>query len=298
MNIHRLLGIWVVIFLLGAPAAASHQGYYRYPAVGGNHLVFTAEGDLWKVPLEGGVAQRLTTHSGYETHAAISPDGKTIAFTGHYEGPGEVYTIPLWGGLPTRHTFEGDRAEVVGWSADGEILYRTRHFSTLPNWQVVRLNPSTNEGRVIPVAQASGAAVHDDGIVFFTRLPFQGSATKRYRGGTAQNLWKKIPGHNEAEALDLEFTGTSKEPMIVGKRLYFVSDRDGTMNLWSSRLAGGDLQQHTTHKGWDIQSPAYANGSIVYQAGADLYRYSVSAQTSTVIPITVASDLDQMRERM
>src|SRR5204863_7772014 len=83
------------------------RGYYRFPAIHGETIVFTAEGDLWKVGIRGGVARRLTTHPGEESHATISPDGQTLAFSAQYETPTEVYTMPLDGGLPTRRTFEG-----------------------------------------------------------------------------------------------------------------------------------------------------------------------------------------------
>ena len=84
------------------------EGYYQYPNIRGNKVVFVAEGDLWTVPLSGGLAQRLTTHAEQERFPKISPDGKTIAFTASYEGPNEIYTIPVNGGLPTRWTYESD----------------------------------------------------------------------------------------------------------------------------------------------------------------------------------------------
>ena len=111
-----------------ATAQQPNRGYYRFPAIYGPRVVFTSEGDLWEVPTEGGTARRLTTHPGEETHAAFSPDGKTIAFSANYEGPTEVYTMPASGGLPTRRTFEGS-ATVVGWTPDGKILYATRRYS-------------------------------------------------------------------------------------------------------------------------------------------------------------------------
>lgn len=94
------------------PAASTHQadgprGYYRFPAVSGESVVFTAEGDLWVVPIQGGVAQRLTSHAAEETNAAISPDGRTVAFSASYEGPTDVYTMPLAGGRIRRR--QGDR---------------------------------------------------------------------------------------------------------------------------------------------------------------------------------------------
>ena len=101
------------------------QGYYRSPAMHGETIVFTAEGDLWTASTRGGEARRLTTHPAEELHAAISPDGSELAFSASYEGPTEVYTMPLAGGLPRRRTWEGAPATVVGWTPDGRILYAT-----------------------------------------------------------------------------------------------------------------------------------------------------------------------------
>src|ERR1051326_6610059 len=97
-------------------------GYYRFPSVHGNTVVFTAEGDLWRVPIEGGLAERLTTHLGEESRAAVAPDGKRVAFSATYEGPMEVYVMPLEGGVPRRLTWDGLRDLVVGWTPAGEVL--------------------------------------------------------------------------------------------------------------------------------------------------------------------------------
>src|ERR1700692_3266001 len=110
-----------VLLSAAAGTAQNNRGYYRYPAIHGDTVVFTSEGDLWSVGVEGGVARRLTSHPGEETRAALSPDGKTIAFSANYEGPTEVYTMPASGGLPTRRSFEGN-ANVVGWKPDGKIF--------------------------------------------------------------------------------------------------------------------------------------------------------------------------------
>ena len=105
-------------------AAGAGLGYYRFPALHGDTLIFTAEGDLWRIGVGGGVAQRLTTHPAEESRPAVSVDGKTLAFSAAYEGPTEVYTLSLDGGLPVRQTFEGGTALVVGWTPGGEVLFR------------------------------------------------------------------------------------------------------------------------------------------------------------------------------
>jgi tricorn protease len=278
-------------------APAGTFGYYRFPALHGDTLVFTAEGDLWQVSISGGVARRLTAHPSEESRASFSPDGKLLAFSASYEGPTEVYTLPLDGGVPARHTYDGATAQVVGWTPSGQILYSTRRHSGLPNAQLARVDPRSGARDLVPLAQASDGAYADDGrTLFFTRLAFQGSYTKRYQGGTAQNIWR-FTGDKEAVALTSDYKGTSKNPMPWNGRLYFLSDRDGHMNLWSMAVSGGDVRQHTRHDGLDAQSPSLSNGRIAYQLGADIHVYDVASAQDRAVPIRLVSDFDQMRER-
>ncbi len=295
--------LWLALVSLASASTLADPpvGYYRQPAIGGQTIVFVSEGDLWKAPLAGGVATRLTSHPGDELSPAISPDGERVAFIATYEGPPEVYSMPLAGGLPRRHTFDGARASVSGWTPDGRIIASTEVFSTLPNWQLVLIDISTADAAgtptLLPLAQAADGSYDDAGrTLFFTRLAFQGSHTKRYKGGTAQNIWRFTPGDAEATALTADYAGTSKRPMWWRGRVYFASDRDGTMNIWSMRPDGGDLRQHTRHSGFDVKDPSHEGGRIVYQLGADLHVYDIAADTTQRIEITLDSDLDQTRE--
>ena len=297
--------IFLAIFYIALVSIYNHglfsqpaEGYYRFPALHEDFIVFTAEGDLWKVGKEGGIAQRLTTHHGQEANAFISSDGKRIAFSAEYEGPQEVYTISINGGVPKRITYEGDNAVVVGWTPAGEILYSTSDRSTLPNTQLVRIHPASLDWKVIPLSQASdGAYSPDNKTLYFTRLPFQGSHTKRYKGGTAQNIWKFEEGSDEAVPLTGDYAGTSKTPMWYDGRIYFASDRDGTMNIWSMDTEGKNLKQHTEHKYMDIQSPNISGSEIIYQLGADIWIYNIERDESGKVPVVLASDFDQKREK-
>ncbi|MCH7779367.1 MAG: PD40 domain-containing protein, partial [Acidobacteria bacterium] len=292
-----IVGFVWFLAVAGFVDAASTEGYYRQPALRGATVVFVAEGDLWKVHADGGVAERLTTHPAAESLPAISPDGSQIAFVARYEGPAELYTMPLDGGMPTRRTY-GRRPVWVGWTPQASVLYATRAFSDLPNAQLVQIEE--RDGGVvetrIPLAQAADGDFSEDGTLWFTRLPFQGSHTKRYRGGTAQQIWRFSPGDEEATPLTRDYPGTSKRPMLWNGRVYFASDRDGTMNLWSMQGDGADLTQHTRHDGWDVKSPSLDNGRIAYQLGADLHLYDVATDTDKKIDIRLRSDFDHMRE--
>jgi len=274
------------------------EGYYRQPTLHADRVVFVAEGDLWEVGVQGGTARRLTTHLETESNPSFSPDGSLVAFTASYEGPSEIYSMPAGGGLPRRLTYDGEGGRVAGWSPDGRVLFRTRKFSTLPDYQLVALDPSTLDEDLIPLAQASdGSFDPDSGTLFFTRLSSQWSSTKRYKGGTAQSIWRFDEGAKEAEPLTSDYPGTSRNAMFWKGRIYFASDRDGSMNLWSMRGDGGDLRQHTHHEGWDLLDPDLQEGRVVYQLGADLRIYDIEADRDRKIPIHLLSDLDQTRER-
>jgi tricorn protease len=278
----------------GDPPATTRPGYYRYPAIHGDTVIFTAEGDLWTVSAKGGAAQRLTSSPGQEFGATISPDGKTVAFSAQYEGPTDVYTMPVDGGLPQRRTWDAG-AVPAGWTPDGRVLYSTSRYSTLPNRQLVGIDASGGR-EVLPLSQGVQASYTPDGkTLFFTRLQWQGSSTKRYKGGTAENIWRYDTG-SEAVPLTADYIGTSRNPMFWDGRVYFVSDRDGTMNVFSMDPQGHDIRQHTHHRGFDVQSASLSDGRIVYQCGADLWLLDLKTNQDAIIPITLVSDFDQLRD--
>ena len=291
----------LILFLVSINGIAALDGYYRYPTISGDTVVFSAEGDLFAISLAGEppyTAVRLTTHPGDEGPAAISPDGSMVAFSASYEGPAEVYTMPPTGGLPLRRTWHGGDSLVVGWKADGDLVYATQQFATLPGWHLVTLDLASGTEARVPLFDAADGSWNDTGdTLYFTRYRFQGSHTKRYKGGTAQSIWKFRAGDDEAVPLTADHAGTDHRPMWWNGRVWFRSDRDGTMNLWSMSGSGDDLKQHTGHIGLDVKDPSLGSGRIVYQLGADLWLYDIAAGETRRLDIDLPSDFDQMRER-
>lgn len=271
-------------------------GYYREPSLHGDTLVFVCEGDLWTVSRSGGAATRLTTHPGREGLPQISPDGSMVAFAGTYEGPTETYVMPIAGGAPKRLTYVGIGARPVGWTPDGKVVVATRAGSDLPSTRLSLIDPVTAAATAVPLAEAAQGTWAPDGTLFFTRLAAQGSHTKRYAGGTAQHLWSWAGGAAEALPLTDEYDGTSKEPVWSGGRVYFVSDRDGAMNVWSMGPDGTDKKQHTKHQGFDVSSLSVSNGRLAYRLGADLWVLDLATGADALVPITIGGDDDQVRE--
>lgn len=274
------------------------EGYYRFPDIHNNTVVFSAEGDLWTVSLQGGLAQRLTSHQEEESFAAFSPDGTQIAFSASYEGPTEVYTMPINGGLPVRWTYEADPSVVNTWTPDGKVVYQTRAYNKVPDNQLVTIDLQTKSKSRIALAQASEASFDSTGkTVYFVRPAYHNNVTKRYKGGTARQLYKFTNGTPEAIKLTNDYEGESHHPMWSNGRVYFISDRDGTMNIWSMDDNGGDLKQHTSHSDFDVRYANISNGNLVYQMGADLWHYNIASNKANKISIHLVSDLDQLREK-
>ncbi len=274
------------------------QGFYRFPTLRGKTIVFAAEGDLWTVSTDGGLARRLTTHPAQESDPILSPDGRTVAFTARYEGPAEVFTMPLEGGVPVRRTYETETSTATSWTPSGELVYTTQHFATLPDAQLVTVNLTTGDRARVPLSQASEGSYDASGrTLYFVRPAFHNNVTKRYKGGQARKIWKFTQGDAEAQVLTHSYPGESHSPRWWNGRVYFVSDRDGTMNIWSMDEGGGDLRQHTRHSGWDVKQPSMDAGHLVYQVGADLWFHDISTGAERLIPITLPSDFDQLREK-
>ncbi|WP_235292973.1 S41 family peptidase [Portibacter lacus] len=292
LNLAFLLAVICYIPLHGQ----GMEGYYQFPSIHENTIYFSAEGDLWKADHKGGVATRLTTHAEEERYPMVSPDGKLLAFSASYEGPTEVYTMPVDGGIPARWTYESDFSMVNGWTPDGKIIYDTRAYSTLPDRQLVVIDMKNKSKERVPLSQASEASYDETGkTVFFVRPAFHGNVTKRYKGGTARQIWKYTAGSEEAIQLTMDYDGGSHHPMFLSGRVYFISDRDGTMNIWSMNTDGGDLMQHTKQDEFDVRYAKGHKNNIVYQVGADIWHYDIDLKKEKKIKITLLSDFEQLQ---
>lgn len=274
------------------------QGYYRWPTIHSDTVVFVCEDDLWSIPASGGVARRLTANPGSVWSPALSPDGALLAFVGRDEGPGEVFVMPAAGGEARRLTFLGATMRVCGWSRNGrEILFASS--ASLPFSRMALLYAISADGgepRLLPTGPAVTISYGLDGGVVIGRNESDPARWKRYRGGRTGDVWIDPDGTGEWRRL-IALPGNIAIPLWVGERIYFVSDHEGVGNLYSCLPTGEDLQRHTWHREYYARFPSTDGRRIVYHAGADLYLFDPETNTSRKIDVELHSPRTQRKRR-
>lgn len=298
----RKITVISALFLVSASfASADEARLLRFPATNGKDVAFTYAGDLFTVPVTGGEARRLTSHVGYEMFAHYSPDGKTIAFTGEYDGNREVYVIPATGGEPFRVTYTatnsrddlGDRMGpnniVMGWTPDGKkIIFRNRTGDGFPGklWTV---SPEGGMPEQLPLPEGGFCSYSPDGKkLAYNRVMREFRTWKYYRGGMADDVWvydgKKVENITGNVAQDIF-------PMWVGDEIYFASDRDMTMNLFVYDTKTKTTSKVTDFDDYDVKFPTTDGKSVVFEKGGWLYKLEPSTKKVERIHVSLSSDL-------
>jgi len=274
-------------------------GYYRFPTVHTDTTIFICEDDLWTVPTSGGVARRLTAGLGECQRPALSPDGTRVAFTGREEGGPEVYVMPARGGVARRVTHQGAKTcQGVGWQ-DEKIVFATNASQPFGKLQSLwAVSPTEGLPRNLGFGSAMSLNVSARGQRAIGRNTLDIARWKRYRGGTAGNIWMEVGTTGRFEpflpmAAETPIRSNLCNPMFIGERLYFVSDHEGVGNLYSSLSRGEDLQRHTDHGEYYVRNPSTDGGQIVYHAGGRLYRLELASGDINEVPIELLSPRTQ-----
>ena len=272
------------------------SGYYRSPTICQDTIVFVCEDDLWTVPIEGGVARRLTSNLGSAGSPRLSPDGEQLAFAGREEGPSEVYIMPALGGEAKRITYQGSNVSIVGWDADGkDILYSSGAGLAFDPW-IWKVHSEGGEPQRLPYGPANHIDFGDGGGVVLGRLTREPARWKRYRGGTAGQLWIDIEGDNQFQPLT-PVDGNFTTPMWIGERIYFISDHEGVGNIYSCLPTGEDIQRHTHQDTYYCRLAQTDGKRIVYHAGADLFVYEIENDVENRVDVDFRSPRIQRQRK-
>ncbi|HTP87125.1 MAG TPA: hypothetical protein VMJ34_09255, partial [Bryobacteraceae bacterium] len=297
----RVLALLVCSSLSSAFAAIHLM---QRPTMNRSEIVFSYGGDLWRVSREGGGATRLTGGTGFETEAVFSPDGKTIAFTGEYDGNIDVFTMPVAGGVPKRLTWHPAADRVAGWSPDGKrILFRSTRDSHSRYTQLYTVPVDGGPADLLPLPMACMGAYSPDGkrMVY---APLDGGqfatgftnfvAWRRYRGGTASYLWLV----NFADLSTVKVPRTDSNdiyPMWVGDKIYFLSDRNGPMTLFRYDPQSRKVDELIKNAGEDIVSASAGPGGIVYEQIGQIHIFDIASGKEHQVQVDIAGDLSEVR---
>jgi len=276
-------------------------GYYRFPAIHGDQIVFCSDDDLWSVGIEGGIARRLTVSRTHVARPIFSPDGSRIAFTSADEGGGEIYLVDASGGEPQRLTFTGSvTMATVGWSPDGREVICATDFSSAfaGDLRLAAVDVRTGHIRPLDLGPALNATWESDGPgMAIARNGMDPARWKRYRGGTVGTIWIDRQGKGNFRRILGALPGNVASPMWIGKRIYFLSDHEGIGNLYSCRPTGEDVQRHTDHTEFYARFASRGGSRIVYHTGADLHLYDTATRQGGPVPIEIRSPRPQRQRR-
>ncbi|MCK4430087.1 MAG: PD40 domain-containing protein, partial [Candidatus Aminicenantes bacterium] len=274
----------------------------RFPDINKDLIVFVYAGDIWSVKAEGGAAKKLTSHKGMELFPKISPDSKWITFSAEYSGSRQVYIMPITGGIPTQLTYYNDVGvmpprggfdyHVLDWTPDSQKILvranRTPYGRRKGKYFLVSINGGLETPLQIP--EGGGGTFSSDGEkITYTPIGREFRTWKRYQGGMAQDIWTYDLEKDVSKRLTT-FPGTDQHPMWYKDKIYFVSDRDLTLNIYSYDLATENIEKITGHSEYDVLWPSGENGLVVYENGGYIYKLNLNTNENQRIQVNINYD--------
>lgn len=289
----------IVLLALGISQAATQPPLLlQHPTLSATQIAFAYGGDIWTVPREGGVATRLTAGIGTASGPAFSPDGTEIAFTGAYDGNTDVYVIPAAGGTPHRLTYHPAPDDVVGWTRDGkQILFTSTRNSYSRFQQLFTVSSSGGFPEALPLPIAvDGSYSPDSSQLAYVPLDHAFEIWKRYRGGRSSPIWiarlsdssvSKIPRDNSNDF----------DPIWIDHRIFFLSDRNGPISLFSYDTRTKAVAQAMPNSGPDFKYASAGPGAVVIEQFGAIRLYDLKSGQAHKVDIQVAADLTALRPR-
>jgi len=274
----------------------------RNPSLSANKIAFLYADDIWTVSRDGGVAQRLTAQNDVVSGPWFSPDGSEIAYSRHVNGATDVYVIDADGGVPRQLTWNASHGGnvAVGWTPDSrDVLFDSMRYSYSDFPRIFETAADgTGTPTVLPLPSGTQASISPDGttIAYVPILPWE-QAWKHYRGGQTTPIWLvnlktldlvKIPRDNSNDS----------SPVWAGKMVYFLSDRNGPVSLFSYNPQSNQVTQLLNNTGYDLKTVSAGPGALVYEQFGSLHLYDLRSHKQNEVRVTIDGDLPELEPHL
>lgn len=301
---HKLIS--TLFGLIFAPLAliSAEPLWMRYPVISpdGSTLVFAYKGDLYKVPSSGGTAIQLTTHEGNDFMPVFSPDGKTIAFASDRHGNFDVFTLSIDGGLSTRLTFHSSQDMPQSFSPDGKsILFSASRLDQANYTQF----PTGGLGELYSVPVSGGRETQFLSIpaedvkwnksgtkmLFHDKKGYEDTWRKHHTSSVARDIWMYDVPTKSFKKLS-NFNGEDRTAIFSNdeQTIFYLSEKDGTFNIWSMPASGGDSKQITSFKKNPVRFLSLSNtGKLAFGYNGEIYTMDNGSAPRKVV-ISIVSD--------
>ncbi len=298
-NFSRSSSLVAVLLISGLSCLSqtNHQ-LFRNPTVSQKQIVFEYGNDLWIVGRNGGEARQLTSGAGREFNPHFSPDGTQVVFSGSYEGNVDVYVVAAQGGVPRRLTYHPAPDVAVGWTPDGKrVIFNSPRDSFADSSHLYTIALNSGMPEVLPLDMAEdGSYSADASHIAYEPVFHWQRAWKRYHGGQTLKIWLADLSDSSVVAVPRQ-NSNDFNPMWVGDKVYFLSDRGGSVGIWAYDTRTRAVKEMLANQGLDVKSASATDDAIVYEQFGSIHLMDLKTGKTHPVAITVSADLTEVRPR-
>ena len=293
-----LLGLSLNSFADDAPL------WLRFSAISpdGQTIAFSYKGDIFSVPVNGGTAKQLTTNSAYDAYPVWSPDGQKIAFASTREGSMDVYLMDKNGGVPKRLTTNSGNETPMAFTDNSHVLFTSAGMPTAKSIffasgtfpQTYEVDIDASRPRLYSPMTMYDVSIRSNGdILYHDAKGYEDNFRKHHRSPVTRDIWLYSKG-NYTKLTD--FNGEDRTPVWAGNdnAYYYLSEEDGTFNVYKRNIDGSGKKQLTFHKKNPVRFLTVANnGTLCYGYDGEIYTLKEGEQPKKVNINVVTDQIDK-----